>query len=326
MKAVICRELGPPEKLVWDEAESRPVGPAEVRLEVHAAGVNFPDTLIIQGKYQFKPQPPFTPGGEVSGIVREVGAKVQHVRAGDHAVSVSAWGGYAQETVVPGDSVVPVPNDLDLTLAAAFPMTYGTTIHALKQRAGLKAGETLLVLGAAGGVGLSAVQVGKAMGAKVIAAASTDEKLELCHANGADETINYSDGDLKSKVKALTGGKGADVIYDPVGGELFQQCLSCVNWNGRILVIGFAAGDIPEIAANRILLKGAAVVGVFWGAFVAREPRVNAENFEQLMSWFGEGRIKPHIGKTYPMARAAEALNDMMGRKVQGKAVLLPDA
>lgn len=326
MKAVICRELGPPENLAWESTDERPVGASEVRIEVKAAGVNFPDTLIIQGKYQFKPEPPFTPGGEVAGVVREVGDKVKHLRAGDTVVSVSAWGGYAEQTVVPADSVVPVPPDLDMQIAAAFPMTYGTTIHALRQRANLKAGETLLVLGAAGGVGLSAVQVGKAMGARVIAAASTDEKLELCREHGADEVVNYSNGDLKGQVRKLTGGQGADVIYDPVGGELFQQCLSCVNWNGRILVIGFAAGSIPDIASNRILLKGCAVVGVFWGAFVAREPRVNAENFEQLMTWFGEGRIKPHIGKVYPMRNAAEALNDMMNRKVQGKAVLVPDA
>ncbi len=325
MKAIVCKELGPPEKLVWEDVESRPVGPNEVRIAVHAAGVNFPDTLIIQGRYQFKAEPPFTPGGEVAGIVREVGDKVQHVRPGDHAVSVSAWGGYAEETVVPADTVVPISGDLDLTLAAALPMTYGTSIYALRQRAGLKPGETLLVLGAAGGVGLSAVQLGKAMGARVIAAASTDEKLALCRANGADETVNYSDGDLKSKVMALTGGKGADVIYDPVGGELFQQSLSCVNWNGRVLVIGFASGEIPQLSVNRVLLKGCAVVGVFWGAFVAREPRVNAENFEQLMAWLGEGRIRPHVGKTYPMSRAADALNDMMARRVQGKAVLLPD-
>lgn len=325
MKAIVCKEYGSPDKLVYEEFPSRPIGPAEVRLEVKAAALNFPDTLVIQGKYQFRPEPPFVPGAEVAGIVREVGAKVQHVRPGDAAVSVSVAGGFAEETVVDAATVVPMPADVDFSMAAAFPMAYGTSLHALKQRGKLKSGETLLVLGAAGGVGLAAVQIGKAMGARVIAAASSDDKLAVCKANGADEVLNYSDGDLKGKVKALTGGKGADVIYDPVGGELFDQVMSSVAWNGRVLVIGFAAGDIPKIPANKILLKGCAVVGVFWGAFVAREPRVNAENFEQLFAWLGEGKIKPQVSKAYPMAEAGQAMQDMLDRKVTGKVVLLPE-
>lgn len=324
MKAIVCKAYGGPENLSYEDFPSRAVGATEVRLEVKAAAVNFPDTLVIQGKYQFRPEPPFVPGAEVAGIVTEVGAKVQHVRPGDAAVSVSVAGGFAEETVVDGGTVVPMPSDVDFSLAAAFPMAYGTSLHALKQRGQLKAGETLLVLGAAGGVGLAAVQIGKAMGAKVIAAASSDEKLAVCKDNGADELINYSDGDLKGKVKALTGGKGADVIYDPVGGAMFDQIMSSVAWNGRVLVIGFAAGDIPQIPANKILLKGCAVVGVFWGAFVAREPRVNAENFEQLFAWMGEGVVKPQVSRSYPMAEAGQALQDMLDRKVTGKVVLLP--
>ena len=324
MKAILCTQFGGPELLQYGDAETPKLGAHDVRILVKAAGVNFPDTLTIQGKYQFKPEPPFVPGAEVAGVVQEVGAKVTHLRAGDSVASVSVAGGFAEQTVVDAGAVVPIPAGVDFSLAAAFPMAYGTTMHALKQRGALKSGETLLVLGAAGGVGLAAVQVGKAMGARVIAAASSDEKLAVCKQHGADELINYADGDLKSKVKALTKGQGADVIYDPVGGELFGQALSSVAWNGRILVIGFAAGQIPQIPANKPLLKGCAVVGVFWGAFVAREPRVNAENFEQLFQWFGEGKIKPHVSKSYPLAEAGQALQDMLDRKATGKLVLIP--
>jgi NADPH2:quinone reductase len=213
---------------------------------------------------------------------------------------------------------------MDLNDAAGFPFVYGTTLHALKQRGQLKAGETLLVLGAAGGVGLAAVQVGKLMGARVIAAASSADKLAICKQHGADEVVNYSSESLKEAVKKLTKGQGADVIYDPVGGDLAQDCFSCINWNGRYLVIGFAAGKIPEVALNRLLLKGAAAVGVFWGAFVAREPKLNWENFQQLFAWYGEGKLKPHISKAYPLAQAATALRDMLERKVTGKVILVP--
>ncbi|MDB5973657.1 MAG: NADPH:quinone oxidoreductase [Nevskia sp.] len=323
MKAIVCRELGPPEKLVFDEVKEAPMGPGEVRIAVKGAGVNFPDTLIIQGKYQMKAAPPFTPGAEVAGTVLAVGEKVKHVKVGDPVAAIVPVGGYAEQVVASGDSVMPLPPGMDLVAAAGFPLAYGTTLHALKQRGQLKAGETLLVLGAAGGVGLSAVQVGKLMGARVIAAASSPEKLALCKQQGADEVIDYSKESLKEAVKKLTRSQGADVIYDPVGGELAQDCLSAINWNGRYLVIGFAAGTIPEIATNRLLLKGAAAVGVFWGAFVAREPKVSLENFQQLFGWVASGQLKPYVSKTYPMREAGQALRDMQERKVTGKIVLV---
>jgi NADPH2:quinone reductase len=324
MKAIVCKTFGPPESLVLEEVAPRPIGKGEVRIKVKAAGVNFPDTLIIQGKYQLKAEPPFTPGGEVAGEVMEAGEKVKHVRPGDAVAALLPTGGYAEEAIAPGDAVIPLPRGMDLNDAAGFTFVYGTTLHALKQRGQLKPGETLLVLGAAGGVGLAAVQVGKLMGARVIAAASSDDKLAICKAQGADEVVNYSKESLKESVKKLTKGQGADVIYDPVGGDLAQDCFSCINWNGRYLVIGFAAGKIPEVALNRLLLKGAAAVGVFWGAFVAREPKLNWENFQQLFAWYGEGKLKPHVSKTYPLAQASVALRDMLERKVTGKVLLVP--
>lgn len=324
MKAIVCRAFGPPEALVLDDVPGRAPGRNEVRIAVKAAGVNFPDTLIIQGKYQLKAEPPFTPGGEVAGTVIEAGEKVKHVRPGDAVAALVPTGGYAEEVIASGEAVIPLPRGMDMTDAAAFPFVYGTSLHALKQRADLKAGETLLVLGAAGGVGLAALQLGKLMGARVIAAASSAEKLALCKQHGADEVVNYSTESLKESVKKLTKGQGADVIYDPVGGDLAQDCFSCINWNGRYLVIGFAAGKIPEVALNRLLLKGAAAVGVFWGAFVAREPKLNWENFQQLFAWYTEGKLKPHVSRTYPLAQAPQALRDMLERKVTGKIVLVP--
>ena len=324
MKAIVCRTFGPPETLVLEDVPSRAPGKSEVRIAVKAAGVNFPDTLIIQGKYQLKAEPPFTPGGEVAGEVIEVGEKIKHVRPGDAVAAMVPTGGYAEEVIAPGEAVMALPRGMAMNDAAAFPFVYGTSLHALKQRANLKAGETLLVLGAAGGVGLAALQLGKLMGARVIAAAGSDEKLALCKQHGADEAVNYAKESLKEAVKKLTKGQGADVIYDPVGGDLAQDCFSCINWNGRYLVIGFAAGKIPEVALNRLLLKGAAAVGVFWGAFVAREPKANWENFQQLFAWYGEGKLKPHVSKAYPLAQAPAALRDMLERKVTGKVVLVP--
>jgi NADPH:quinone reductase len=321
MKAIVCRELGPPEKLVFEEVKDPPMGPGEVRIAVKGAGVNYPDTLIIQGKYQMKAAPPFTPGAEVAGTVLAAGDKVKHVKPGDNVVALVPVGGFAEQVVASGDSVMALPQGMDPVAAAGFALAYGTSMHALKQRANLQAGETLLVLGAAGGVGLSAVQIGKLMGARVIAAASSPEKLALCKAHGADELIDYSKESLKEAVKKLTKGQGADVIYDPVGGELGKDCMSAINWNGRYLVIGFLGG-IPEIATNRLLLKGASAVGVFWGAFVAREPKVNAQNIHQLYAWVASGQLKPYVSKTYPLAQAAQALRDMMERKVTGKVVL----
>ncbi len=324
MKAIVCKQLGTPEQLVLEDVTLPAVKPTEVKIQIKGAGVNFPDTLIIQGKYQLKAAPPFTPGGEVAGVVLEVGEKVKHLRAGDAVAALVPTGAYAEEVIAPADGVMPLPRGMDFKDAAAFPFVYGTTIHALKQRGQLKSGETLLVLGASGGVGLAAVQLGKLMGAKVIAAASSPEKLEVCKQQGADMLIDYTKESLKEAVKKLTKGQGADVIYDPVGGALGEECLSCIAWNGRYLVIGFASGPIPNLAANRLLLKGAAAVGVFWGAFVMREPKANWENFQQLFQWYGEGRLKPYISRTAPLADAPKILREMMERKVTGKVVLVP--
>lgn len=324
MRAVVCKSLGPPDNLVVEEQDDLTPKANEVCIKVHACGVNFPDTLIVEGKYQLRPEPPFIPGAEVAGEVLSVGEKVRHVRPGDRVTALVQVGGFADQACAAGEAVMPIPNEMNYTQASAFPLVYGTVMHALRQRGALQAGETLLVLGAGGGVGLAAVQLGKMMGAKVIAAAGTQEKLSLAKHYGADEAINYSYGSFKDNVKKLTNGQGADVIFDPVGGDLGQECLSCINWRGRYLVIGFAAGDIPHIAANRLLLKGAAAVGVFWGAFVAREPKVNFENFEQLFEWFRESKLRPHISKTYPLEDAAQALADMRARRVTGKVALLP--
>lgn len=324
MRAVVCEALGPPDQITVKEVPDPQPKANEVCIRVGAAGVNFPDTLIVRGRYQLKAEPPFIPGSEVAGEVVSVGEKVRHVRPGDRVAALVMTGGYAEQVCAPGEAVMPIPKEMDYVAASAFPMVYGTTMHALVQRGALQQGETLLVLGAGGGVGLAAVQLGKLMGARVIAAASSQEKLSLASHYGADETVNYSHASLKDEVKKLTGGKGADVIYDPVGGELAQQCLSCINWNGRYLIIGFAAGDIPEIAANRLLLKGAAAVGVFWGSFVAREPKRNFENFEKLFAWYAEGKLRPHVSRSYSLDEAPSALEDMRQRRVTGKVALVP--
>ncbi|MBU1285924.1 MAG: NADPH:quinone oxidoreductase family protein [Gammaproteobacteria bacterium] len=322
MKAVLCKAFGPAETLVLEEIASPEAKKNEVLLQVHAAGVNFPDTLIIEGKYQFKPPFPFSPGGEASGVVTAVGEKVSHLKVGDRVMALTGWGSFAEEVAVPGYNVMPIPASMDFASAAAFGMTYGTSMHALKQRGNLQPGETLLVLGASGGVGLAAVEIGKAMGAKVIAAASSAEKLEVAKAAGADELINYSESNLKDEVKRLTGGQGADVIYDPVGGDLFDAAIRSIAWNGRLLVVGFASGRIPELPVNLTLLKGAAVVGVFWGSFAQRQPQDNAANFQQLFAWHAEGKLKPLVSQTFPLAKAADAINTLGQRKAVGKVVV----
>lgn len=322
MKAVLCKAFGPAETLVLEEVASPEAKKNEILLDVHAAGVNFPDTLIIEGKYQFKPPFPFSPGGEAAGIVAAVGEKVSHVQPGDRVMALTGWGSFAEQVAVPGYNVMPIPASMDFASAAAFGMTYGTSMHALKQRANLQAGETLLVLGASGGVGLAAVEIGKALGARVIAASSSAEKLAVAKAAGADELINYSEVSLKDKVKELTGGQGADVIYDPVGGDLFDQAIRSIAWNGRLLVVGFASGRIPELPVNLTLLKGAAVVGVFWGAFAQRQPLDNAANFQQLFQWHAEGKVKPLVSQTFPLTQAAEAINALGQRKAVGKVVV----
>lgn len=324
MKAVVCKELGPPEKLVIEDIPEPEMGPGDVRIRVAAAGINFPDTLLIAGQYQMKLSPPFTPGAEVAGTVIETGAKVTHLRRGDHVAALISHGGYAEQVVAPAAMTLPLPAEMDLTVAGGFPLVYGTSLHALKQRGGLQSGETLLVLGAAGGVGLAAVQIGKLMGARVIAAASTEQKRALCLEHGADETIDYSDGHFKAELKALTHNRGADVIFDPVGDRFAPDCLSSLAWKGRWLIIGFAAGEIPRIPLNRLLLKGAAAVGVFWGSFAAREPGVNLENFQQLFAWQTAGQLKPIVSHCYALEDADQAMRDMMDQKITGKIVLTP--
>jgi NADPH2:quinone reductase len=326
MKAVLCKEYGPPESLVLEEVASPHPGQGQVAVSVKSCGVNFPDTLIIQGKYQFKPAMPFSPGGEVAGVVKEVGEGVGNIKVGDRVIVSAAFGGFAEEIVADANRIMPMPPGVDFVPASAFMLTYGTSYYALKDRAQIKPGETLLVLGAAGGVGLAAVELGKLMGARVIAAASSDEKLAICKEYGADEVINYATEDLKERIKTLSGGKGVDVIYDPVGGEYSEGALRGMAWGGRFLVIGFAAGDIPRIPLNLTLLKSCSIVGVFWGAFTEREPKQNQENVRQLLGWLAEGKLKPHISATYPLSQAAQALNDMLQRKVQGKVVLVPEA
>jgi NADPH2:quinone reductase len=323
MKAVLCKEYGLPDSLVLAEVEPLRPGKGQVVISVKACGVNFPDTLIIQGKYQLKPDMPFTPGSEIAGIVKEVGEGVEHVQVGEHVIAFTSVGGFAEEVATDAAKLIKMPSGMDFATAAAFTLVYGTSHHALKDRAQLKSGETLLVLGAAGGVGLAAVELGKVMGAHVIAAASSAEKLAVCQQHGADELINYSTEDLKERVKALTRGKGVNVIFDPLGGNYSEAALRSIAWNGRMLVIGFAAGDIPRIPLNLTLLKGCSIVGVFWGSFTEREPQRNQEHLQELLTWFAQGKIKPHISATYSLEQAADALNDVMNRKVKGKVVLV---
>lgn len=324
MRAIVCTQFGGPERLELQTLPDPKPGPNEVRIRVAAAGVNFPDTLIIQGKYQLRAEPPFVPGAEVAGEIVEIGAKVRHHRVGDRVAAFIPVGGYASEAVAAADSCLTLPPDMTLSEGAGFGLVYGTVMHALRQCGRLQPGDTLLVLGAAGGVGLAAVQLGKIMGARVIAAASTDAKLALAREQGADETVNYSTTSLKDAVKTLTKGQGVQVIFDPVGGPLAMDCLSAAGWGARYLVVGFAEGNIPQIPANRLLLKEISAVGVFWGAFIAREPAVNLDNFRQLFAWFEEGRYRPLISREYPLEQASQALQDMLDRRVTGKVVLLP--
>ncbi|MFN2525939.1 MAG: NADPH:quinone oxidoreductase family protein [Actinomycetota bacterium] len=322
MKALLCREHGPPDSLVLEDVESAALGPSEVRVRVMAAGVNFPDTLIIEGKYQYQPPLPFSPGSEIAGIVTELGAKVDRVRSGDRVIAVLGHGGLAEEVICSPSQLVPMPDDVEFTTGAALLFTYGTSHYALRDRARLTEGETLVVLGASGGVGLAAVQLGTAMGARVIAAASTEEKLAVCRAEGASETINYASEDLKTRIKELTQAEGADVVLDPVGGPYSEQAVRALGWDGRFLVIGFTAGEIPKIPLNLVLLKSCSIVGVFWGAFLQREPARNEELMAELFGWLRAGKIRPRISKTYPLEQAADALNDLAERRAVGKLVI----
>ena len=322
MKAIRCKKYGPPSSLILEEIASLKPGDKEVVVSVKACGINFPDTLIIQGLYQLKPELPFTPGSDIAGVVKEVGEGVAHLKKGDEVFGFVAYGALAEEVIVPSNACFPKPKKMDYPVAASFMMAYGTSYHALRDRANLKEGETLLVLGASGGVGLAAVELGKLMGARVIAAASTDEKLELCREYGADQTINYRKVDLKTAIKELTGGKGADVIYDPVGGEYSEAAFRAIAWSGRFLVVGFATGTIPKIPLNLPLLKGASIVGVFWGGFAIGNPKANMENTKDLMQLYDEGKLKPHIHRIYDLKDTSKALEAIIARKVMGKLVV----
>lgn len=324
MRAVRVHELTGPAGLRVDDVPTPTAGGGQVLIDVKAAGVNFPDILITQGKYQFKPTPPFSPGGEAAGIVSAVGPGVTTLKVGDRVATTLLYGGYAEQLVAPELATVKLPDAVSFEVGAATLLTYATTYHALVDRANLQPGETLLVLGAAGGVGISAVELGVLLGAKVIAAASSQDKLAFCKAHGAAEGIDYANEDLKERIKALTGGKGADVIYDPVGGKLSEPALRGIAWKGRFLVIGFAAGEIPKIPLNLTLLKGCQIVGVFWGQFAMREPATNRAHCEQLFQWVAEGKLKPAIDATLPFDRAAEALDRLARREVKGKLVLVP--
>ena len=323
MHAWICETLDGPDALQWTEQATPEPGKGEVRVAIKAASLNFPDLLIVQGKYQMKPPLPFVPGAEFAGVVEAVGDGVKHLAVGTQVAGFAGTGGFGTHVVAPAFTLMPLPPVFSFGDAAAFLCTYGTTYHALMDRAALKAGETVLVLGAAGGVGTAAIQIAKAAGAKVIAAASTDDKCALCTALGADATINYSTQNLRDALKTLTEGKGPDVIYDPVGGEMTEQAFRSIAWRGRHLIIGFANGPIPALPLNLPLLKGASVMGVFWGEFAKREPQNNAACLMQLAAWYMEGKIKPVVEHTLPMSQLKQAFALMGSRQVRGKVVLL---
>jgi len=322
MRAVLCTEYGTQDKLSIAEVQDVAAGPGQVTIDVKAASLNFPDLLVIQGLYQHRPTPPFVPGAEAAGVVSEVGEGVTSVAPGQRVMAVGVEGAFAERWVVDASSVVPMPDDMPFETAAALTLAYGTSYHALKQRAALKAGETLLVLGAAGGVGSAAVEIGKTMGAVVIAAASTEDKLAFCRELGADETINYSTQSLKDRTKELTSGRGADVIYDPVGGDLSEQAFRAIAWKGRHLVVGFTTGDIPKIPWNLPLLKGASIVGVYWGSFTKHEPAENIANGAELFELLASGSLKPRVSDVFALDEYRQAFDVMASRGARGKVVL----
>ena len=322
MRAIVCSELGPADRLSVQEVPDPRPSPTEVVIDVVAAGLNFPDTLIIEGKYQVRPDLPFVPGGEASGLVSAVGSDVRGFSVGDEVVAMGVSGAFAEKWAVDATALMPKPSSLEHRVAAGFGLTYGTSLYALKQRATLRPGETLLVLGAAGGVGSAAVDIGKAMGARVIAAASTDDKLAYAAGLGADEGINYTTDDFRKRIKELTEGRGVDVVYDPVGGDLSEQALRSMAWNGRFLVIGFATGSIPEIPLNLPLLKGVSITGVFWGAWTKRDPAASAANFAELSAMVDSGVLHPQVSAVYPLHEYVEAFGALTGRRAKGKVVL----
>ncbi len=323
MKAVLCREWGGPAALRFEEVVRRPLQPNEARIRVRACGVNFADTLMIAGKYQVRPEFPFTPGLEAAGEVVEIGTEVTHLAVGTRVLAVLRFGGgYAEEITINADAVVPIPVTMDFVTAAAFPVAYGTSHFALTHRGHLRPGETLLVLGAAGGVGLTAVEIGKQLGARVIAAAGGPEKLAIAREHGADELIDYQRESIRDRVRELTGGLGADIVYDPVGGDAFDQALRAVNWEARMLVIGFAAGRIQSVPANLVLVKNISVIGVVWGAQAARDPVLISRNLAELLRWWEAGRLKPVVARTFKLAEAGTAMEALLSRRYAGKIVL----
>jgi NADPH2:quinone reductase len=322
VRAVLCREFGPPESLTVEDVDEPTPADGQVVVDVRACSVNFPDVLIIQNLYQFKPPLPFSPGAEIAGVVSAVGPNVKGITVGDRILASTGWGGLAEKVAVAAGTVIQIPEGIDFVDASAFLYAYGTSHYALKDRAHLQPGETLVVLGAAGGVGLAAVELGAVMGATVVAAASSDDKLELCREHGASLTINYATEDLKARIREVTGGAGADVIYDPVGGAFSEPALRAIAWEGRFLVIGFAAGQIPAIPLNLALLKSCQIVGVYWGAFVGRYPDRHRQNVEELMDWWREGKLRPHVSSTYPLERASEAIRELADRRAKGKVVV----
>jgi NADPH2:quinone reductase len=324
MKALLCKQFGPPESLVVEEVADPTPAKGQVVIRVHAAGVNFPDALIIQNMYQFKPPLPFSPGGECAGIIEAIGEGVRHLKPGDRVIALTGHGAFAELALADAKAVLPLPTEVDFATAASFLMTYATSYHALQDRGALKEGETLLVLGASGGVGLAAIEIGKVLGAKVIAAASSDEKLAVCKEHGADVLINYNTEDLKEKVKSITEGKGVDVVYDPVGGNYTEAALRSCGWRGRLLVVGFANGQIPKLPANLTLLKGCSVIGVFWGEYTKREPQRFIGDVTTLFQWYQEAKLRPYISGTYSLERGGEGIRALMERRVSGKLVIKP--
>lgn len=322
VKAMVCKAWGSPETLVYDDLPLAPMGPRSVRIRIHAAGLNFPDTLMIAGKYQFKPAFPFAPGLECAGVVEAVGEKVRDLKPGDRVMATTGQGAFAEAVVVDMNAVFKIPDSMSFEAAAGFPITYGTTWHALVDRGRLKKGEVLLVHGAAGGVGLNAVELGRELGATVIGTVGSDDKAAIVKEYGAAHVINYNKESIKDRVKELTGGNGADVIYDAVGGDAFDQSLRCIAWDGRLLVIGFASGRIPEAPANLALIKGCSIVGVFWGAFAARDPEKNRANFAALFALFQQGKLKPHVSMTFGLRDVPQAMQALLSRKSTGKVVI----
>jgi len=324
MKAILCTRFGGPDDLAFDDIPEPAAAAGEVVVAVKAAALNFFDTLLIAGKYQFKPPFPFSPASEFAGVVRQVGADVIGFAPGDRVLGYGGHGAAREQVAISAQRVVKIPDALDFDRAAGITVIYGTTLHALKDRARLKSGETLAVLGASGGTGLAAIEIGKLMGAHVIACASSDEKLAFTRQHGADETINYATEDLKDALRRVTGGNGADVIYDPVGGPYAEAALRSIAWQGRFLVIGFAAGEIPKIPLNLALLKGCDIVGVFWGSFIERDRQGHQANMAQLVAWAAEGKLSAHVHEVYPLARTADALKAIASRTVMGKVILRP--